>query len=140
MSEVKQRFILIVDDQPVVADTLALVLRQSKYLAVACHNAAAAITIVRAVLPDVLLCDVVLGNASGIEVAAAIHRFAPDCRIFLMSGNNASSEMLERAKNDGTDFPIFAKPIPPRDLLAAIEKAIAVSPVARVQMPARLAE
>ncbi len=121
MSRVVNRFILVVDDQPLVADTLVLVLRQAKCLAVACYSAQDALSISRAVLPDVLLCDVVLDAASGIDVALAVRTLAPTCKIILMSGNNVATEMMKGANSLAAEFPLLAKPIPPHDLIDLLE-------------------
>ncbi len=125
MSDVSSPFVLVVDDQPVVADTLVLVLTQASYHAVACYSASEAFSVARNRQPDILLCDVVLGTVSGIDVALSFRSRYPNCKVILISGNTATDAMLERAHLSGIDFPVLAKPIPPRELLAAIKQELA---------------
>lgn len=120
MSSVVNRFVLVVDDQPAVADTLALVLRQARYMAVSCYNASDALAICRTVVPDIMLVEVVLDRISGIDVAIAARALARNCRIILMSGNNITEEMIAHATESVSEFPLLAKPIPPKDLLAVL--------------------
>jgi CheY-like chemotaxis protein len=67
--------------------------------------------------PDVLICDVILGGISGIEVAIRITKTQPACRIILFSGQAATADLLERAESEGYRFEILAKPVHPKVLL-----------------------
>ncbi len=125
MSPVLNRFVLIVDDQPVVADTLVLVLLQAGYVASACYDASEALSICRAIEPDVLLVDVVLGTTSGVDFAIAARTICPQSAAILMSGDNVAAEALDRVRDSGLKFPLLAKPIPPKDLIRFISAELA---------------
>jgi CheY-like chemotaxis protein len=57
---------------------------------------------------------------TGIEVAIAVRRKLPNCKILLFSGQAATADLLEQAQTHGHEFEIVAKPIHPTDLLAKL--------------------
>ena len=78
--------------------------------------------------PDLLLADVVMPGFTGIDLAIRFRREFPDCKILLMSGQAETDDLLERAKEQGYDFRVVAKPIWPPDLLTMAEKILGVPP------------
>ena len=44
----------------------------------------------------------------------------PNCKILLISGQAATADLLERARAQGHEFEILAKPVHPTDLLAKL--------------------
>src|SRR3954462_858904 len=116
--------ILIVDDEPFVAETLAGVFRRAG------HQAHWVTSVVRAFLlaqefhPDLLVADVMMPVSTGIELAIRFRTEFPDCKILLISGQAETNDLLEQAKQQGYDFPILAKPIWPPDLLKKAEQLL----------------
>ncbi len=117
--------VLIVDDEHVIADTLALIMRQAGYDATAAYDGRQALATARQFRPDCAISDVVMPDMDGIEMAIRITREFPRCRILLISGQAASSEIIGRARRDGHSFPLIAKPIQPQELLAKIAQLLA---------------
>jgi len=115
-----RRFVLVVDDEQMIADTLALILQRNGFVAAACYSADDAISILSTVAPDILITDVVMGDRSGVEVAIAARKQFPDCRIMLVSGNAATTDLLGEARQAGHNFICLAKPIHPTELLALL--------------------
>jgi CheY-like chemotaxis protein len=109
--------ILIADDERIIANTLALILNASGYDARAVYTGEKAVEEAGQLKPDVLICDVILGGISGIEVAIRITKTQPACRIILFSGQAATADLLERAESEGYRFEILAKPVHPKVLL-----------------------
>src|SRR5215472_9227965 len=103
--------VLVVDDERVIADTLAIILNQHGYDASPVYTGTAAVERARAVRPDL----------NGIEAAINIRRFLPECKILLFSGQAATANLLESARAQGHEFEILAKPIHPQDLLAKLK-------------------
>jgi CheY-like chemotaxis protein len=60
-------------------------------------------------LPDLLICDVVLGGITGIEAANEILTFLPTCKVILFSGQATSLDLLKRSWT-GQHFDILPKP------------------------------
>jgi len=112
--------IFIVDDERVIAVTLAAILKQTGMDAVAYTNPVEALEAARWNAPDLLLTDVVMPEMSGIDLAIQLREISPLCKVLLFSGQAATSDMLETARERGHVFDILSKPIHPTDLLAAI--------------------
>ena len=124
VTDFERPFIVVVDDEKRIADTLALILNRKGYTAQAAHDPASALEICRHKVPDLVLSDVVMSGMNGIEMAIAIRRQFPDCHVLLFSGQAETLEILEDAKRRGYDFELLAKPIHPEDLLRRIKDLI----------------
>jgi CheY-like chemotaxis protein len=113
----KQTTALVVDDEHIIADTLAAILRANGFAASAAYSGKSALEEVRSGAPDLLITDVVMPGMSGIDLAIAIRDLYPDCRILLFSGNATTGDLLETARRRGYEFPLLSKPVAPLDLL-----------------------
>ena len=114
--------VLVVDDEQMIADTLAIILNQSGYDAVAVYTGAAALESARANKPDLVISDVIMPDMNGIEAVIKIREFLPGCKVLLFSGQAATADLLEMARNQGHEFEILAKPVHPQDLLAKLRE------------------
>lgn len=114
--------VLVADDERIIADTLTIILRQNGYDATAVYGGMEALETARSWQPDLLLADVVMPDMSGIEAAVHIHALLPQCRIVLLSGQAATSDLMQNARRDGHEFEVLLKPIHPTQLLAQLRK------------------
>ena len=119
-ADVPKKKILVVDDVPSVTQSLVLVLRSAGFHAAGEVSAACALRAAAAHRPDILLCDIQLGTANGVELSLEILKLLPDCRIILISGDTTSTKILRDAHERGYDFEVVAKPTPPQELLALL--------------------
>jgi len=117
----KKPRVLVVDDEQVIADTLAKILDLSGYDASAVYSGTAAVESARALQPDLVISDVIMPDMNGIDAAICIRGFLPSCKILLFSGQAATADLLESAKARGHEFEILAKPVHPTDLLAKLK-------------------
>jgi len=118
----KKRKILVVDDEHVIADTLAIILNKSGFEASAVYSGSSAVASARKGAPDLIISDVIMDDMNGIEAAIEIRKFLPDTKILLFSGQAATADLLEQARKKGHEFEILAKPVHPQDLLARIKE------------------
>jgi CheY-like chemotaxis protein len=109
--------VLVVDDEHVIADSLAAILNHSGFDAIAKYGGLDAIEFLQQECPDIVLSDVVMPDRNGLEVADAVRANCPGTRIVLISGNAATPNLLEHALPDGPPFELLAKPIHPTQLL-----------------------
>jgi DNA-binding response OmpR family regulator len=116
--------VLVVDDEPVIADTLAAILKQAGFAALVAYDGQEALEIAKIVPPDLLLTDVVMPGISGVELAIALRNAVPECRILLFSGQAATMDLLAETNEHGHDFAILSKPLHPKDLLARISHTL----------------
>jgi len=115
--------ILVVDDEPVIADTLVDILNGEGHEALSVSDGVAAVKWAGMVVPDVVLADVIMPRMDGIEAAKAIMKLVPNCRIILFSGQAASTDLLTKARADGYSFEVLAKPLNPEALLEKLKSS-----------------
>lgn len=113
--------VLIVDDEHVIADTLALIVNKNGYTARVAYNGEEAVRLAELEPPDILISDVVLGGASGIAAAIEIARIAPGCRVLLISGQAIQPALLEQAQTQDRGFEVLLKPVHPQKLLEKLK-------------------
>jgi CheY-like chemotaxis protein len=111
--------VLVVDDEHAIADSLVKILNRSGYAAEAAYDGESALEMALQVPPELLLTDVAMPGMDGIELAIAIQKAVPDCKVLLLSGQAVTSNFSAHASNAGHDqFNVLTKPIHPDDLLA----------------------
>jgi CheY-like chemotaxis protein len=110
--------IIVADDEHVIADTLAKIFSQSGFEATAAYSGEEVAEVANTFQPDILVTDVVMGTMNGIEAAKLVRQMLPSCRIVLLSGHPSAAELLDGAREQGYEFEILAKPLPPNQLIA----------------------
>ena len=119
--------VLVAEDEPVIAETLAIILRRSGFEVVVVHDGQAAIRHAESWQPHALVSDVVMPMMNGIEAAIQISSLLPECRIVLLSGQAATSDLQHEAAERGHYFEVLPKPIHPRELLERLQGLEAVA-------------
>jgi DNA-binding NtrC family response regulator len=119
--EKAQQRILVVDDEHMIADSLALILMKNGFLADVAYSGEMAVEIAADVRPDVLVSDVVMGNMSGVEAAIQISGTAPQCRVILISGQQIGETLIEQARAYGHIFEFLQKPVHPTVILERLQ-------------------
>ncbi len=114
--------VLVADDEQVIANTLAIILNQAGFEARAVYSGEKAIESLDTFEPDMLISDVIMTGMTGIEAAIATRAKRPKCKILLFSGQAATADLLEKARTQGHEFEILAKPVHPTDLLAKLRR------------------
>lgn len=112
--------VLVADDERVIADTLAIILNQSGFEAKAVYSGEKAVEMAKEWMPEMLISDVIMTDLNGIDAAIKIRALLPSCKILLFSGQAATADLLDRARGQGHEFEILAKPVHPQDLLARL--------------------
>lgn len=110
--------VLIVDDDRLVADTLALIFVKSGFQARAAYSADEALGIARVFTPNLLLCDISMPGRDGLALVCDITRELPSCRIIVLTGFYANLQNVREQSNRlARPMGILTKPCPPTDLL-----------------------
>lgn len=115
----------MVDDAHSLADTLVAILNLACYKGTAAHSAEEALEVLRTEEPTLIISDVVMPGANGVELAIAARRLWPKVQILLLSGNAATQGIMEDARADGHAFELLAKPVPPKQLLLKVVSLLA---------------
>jgi len=116
--------VLVVDDERIIADTLAAILEISGYASMTAYDGLSAMELAQVIPPDLLISDVVMPGMSGVELAMALSQSVPDCKVLLFSGQAATLDLLSAAREAGHDFPALTKPVHPRAMLGYVSELV----------------
>jgi DNA-binding NtrC family response regulator len=112
--------VFVVDDEPVIASSLAAILQMNGFAARFFTCPLAALAAARSESPDLVISDVAMPGISGIDLAIQMRAQYPNCKILLFSGQAATSDLLESARAQGYDFRLLQKPVHPSKFLFEI--------------------
>lgn len=111
--------VFVVDDEKVVADTLATILQKAGFSVWAFNDGQAALEAAFEKPPDFVISDVVMPKLNGLELATALRKQFPACQVLLFSGNAGLHDLIEQ-KDRNTSFEILMKPVHPSILLQRV--------------------
>ena len=111
---------MVVDDEPIVADTILEILKEEGIDGFAFSSGHDALSWFSRIKPDAVIMDVVMPGISGIEAAIEIRKQSPACRVILFSGQTTTADLLSEARSQGHQFEVLEKPIKPEVLLAQL--------------------
>lgn len=114
--------ILVVDDEQLIADTLARILNLNGFVASAVYNGDAALESIDTLCPDIVLSDVRMPGRNGIEIAILIREQCPNTRIVLFSGQAGVSSLMDQARQNGYGFELWPKPLHPKELVRRLRE------------------
>jgi CheY-like chemotaxis protein len=110
--------VLVVDDDHLVADTLALVFEKSGFRVKAAYSAEQGLEYSREFFPDLLLCDVTMPGRGGLSLVNDIAHELPACRILVLTGFYSNlKHVREEANRLRRPLGILTKPCQPSELL-----------------------
>jgi CheY-like chemotaxis protein len=120
MTENARLRIVVVDDDKVLAQTLAAILQGCGFSATFFTNPLEALHSAHSDPPDLLISDVRMPELLGTDLAMQIKELCPSCEILLCSGQADTEDLLQAARTRGHNFTLLAKPVHPTDLLREI--------------------
>lgn len=109
--------VLVADDEHLIADTTAEILKRSGFNAVCAYDGLSALELALRINPDFVLTDVVMPRMNGVQLAIAVRKALPATAILLLSGQAGITEIVEGGRHEGYLFELIAKPIHPEKLL-----------------------
>lgn len=113
--------VLVVDDEHLITDTICAILCENGFDAVGAYSGPEAIAAARKQRPDIVLSDVLMPRMSGVELGIQLRNEFPDIKIFLFSGQAATTAIIHRAEAEGHHFELFPKPIHPDELMTRLK-------------------
>jgi DNA-binding NtrC family response regulator len=128
--------IFVVDDEPVIASTLAAILQMNGFSAKFFTCPLDALAAARLKAPDLLISDVTMPGISGIDLAIQMKAQYPTCKVLLFSGQAATMDLLEDARAQGHDFDLLLKPVPLTELLFEVGRMVDGRFAIRAVLPA----
>ena len=116
-----KRKALVVDDDRVLCETLAMILNKSGYTAKSAKGGEAAVALAEEFLPDIFIGQMNMIEVNGIDAALAIRRVCPALRVILYSSYMPPSDIIGKAY--GQNFSHLAMPFEIPTLLQMLEKS-----------------
>ena len=119
----EQTRILIVDDHPLFRQGLCQALRAEQDFDIVGEAASGedAVRLARELSPDVVLCDVLLPDASGVEVARTLKVYLPTTAVVLLSAYLDEDQLFEAVRVGAAGF--FLKDTTPEPLIDGLRRA-----------------
>ena len=118
----KVRKVLIVDDQHLIADTLAEILNNAGFDAVAAYDGWDALNKAARFDPHCVLTDVLMPGMNGVELAIAMRKNYPKSSVLLFSGQAGISDILQEGQRQGYEFELIAKPVHPLKIIERLKQ------------------
>jgi CheY-like chemotaxis protein len=116
----KKTRVIVIDDESLIAETMVEILNHEGFEAVSASDGASAIELAKTLHPDIVLSDVIMPGLNGVETGIRIREALPNCRIILFSGQAATVDLLEKARQRGHSFDVLAKPMKPEQLISVM--------------------
>jgi two-component system invasion response regulator UvrY len=118
--------VLIADDNQMIRKGISSILQSRKDIVI-CGEAAngeEAVSETRRLKPDLLILDISLPDSSGLEVAMAIRRIAPEVSILLLSAYGGK-QLIEEVKRRGFEG-FISKNDAAKTLLGAVDAIVSL--------------
>jgi DNA-binding NtrC family response regulator len=129
---VSQKFILVVDDERGVADTLAAIMQRAGWRSRAAYCAEDAMEVLRTEEePALMISDVIMPGINGVELSLQVRRRWPKVQILLISGNATTQEIVNKLCAEGHSFELLAKPVPPKQLVMKVASLLSDTNILR---------
>jgi DNA-binding NtrC family response regulator len=122
MSEIKKSSILIVDDEPIVRESLTKWFRQDGFRVEAAEHANAALKLMEKGPWDIVILDIKMPGMSGLELLKRLREIDRNAQV-IMATAFASVESAVQALKDGA-FDYVTKPIDPDHLSHLVSNAL----------------
>ena len=114
--------ILIIDDERPILLTLTALLERHGYNVEAASTAAQGLKVVKTKSPPLVLLDLQVPDAGGLETLDQIKNEAPGTEVIILTAHDTLNNAIESIKRGAYHF--ISKPYAPEELLSLVEKAL----------------
>ncbi len=118
----ENRRVLIIDDERPILMTLEALLGRHGYLPEVAGNATTGMRLLRSKSPALVLLDLQLPDADGLQMLEQIKADHPQTQVIILSAHDSLSNAIESIKRGAYHF--ISKPYAPEELLSLMEKAL----------------
>jgi DNA-binding response OmpR family regulator len=119
-----RRLVLVVNDEPSIADAVSEILDKNGYAAIAAYNEEDALEIARLIPPELVVADAGLSGRHGNEVASVLGAELADCPVILLSAEGATAKPPAWAQSAGNKSEALNKPVRLDNLAAHVSATI----------------
>jgi two-component system, NtrC family, response regulator GlrR len=117
--------LLVVDDDPGLLRLLTIRLRAENYEVEAVESAAAALSALARVRPDLVITDLRMDQMDGIGLLKEIQTRAPGLRVIILTAHGTIPDAVQATQSGA--FAFLTKPVDKQELLDQVQKALKVS-------------
>lgn len=116
--------ILVVDDEPVICEVFAIILKQYDFRADARYDGDQAVEYCRQYRPDLVVMGIIMPKINGFEAALQILKLQPNCKFVFMSGCGPVNDTPDQPDKFGLPFPFLPKPTHPLEFITTIRAVL----------------
>jgi DNA-binding NtrC family response regulator len=113
--------VYVVDDDPVIAKTLAAILHSSGFDALSFVDPLDALLAAESQTPELLITDVMMPQLNGVDLGVQFKAIHPECKVLLFSGHAWGSDVFH-SHGKAHNFELLTKPVHPNELLRTIQQ------------------
>src|SRR5438046_9839072 len=121
MKSQKHRILIIDDERPILL-TLEALLQRHGYRVDTAPNASQGLKLLKSKSPPLVLLDLQLPDADGLETLDRIKAELPGIQVIILTAHDSLNNAIESIKRGAYHF--ISKPYAPEELLSLIEKAL----------------
>lgn len=121
--------VLIADDDNSLRSILNAVLNKAGYDTIQAKNGKELIDCVQKNEFDVILLDIFLGDADGLELIDTIQKLNPSAAIIIVTGHGTTQTAIEAAKRQAYSY--LTKPVDRSELLELVERAASAASITK---------
>jgi two-component system response regulator ResD len=115
--------VLVVDDEPTIAEIVARYLERAGYRARVAGDGAQALALSAQSPPDLVVLDIMLPGIDGLEVMRRLHeQDGPPARVILLTARGREAERIVGLRRGADDYVV--KPFSPGELVARVEAVL----------------
>ncbi|MDP2227842.1 MAG: response regulator [Moraxellaceae bacterium] len=104
MSQPAQDHILVIDDEPVVRESLAVYLSDSGFKVDTARSGDEGLGLFRNKQPDLVICDLRMPLVDGLDVLKAINAESPETPVIVVSGQGSMNDVVTALRNGAVDY------------------------------------
>ena len=120
--KIENHRVLIIDDERPVLMTLEALLKRHGYQVETAPTAAQGLKVLKSKSPTLVLLDLRLPDADGLEMLDRIKAELPEVQVIILTAHDSLHNAIESIKRGAYHF--ISKPYAPEELLSLVEKAL----------------
>ena len=129
MRDLQRKTILIIDDERSVTDSLSLILTDAGFNVLTAHSFAQSAVILSHTQPDLVITDLCLPDATGIEVITHVKNETPETEVILMTAHGSLDITIEAIKRGAYYY--LEKPLTIDRLHTLVNRALELATLKR---------
>ncbi len=112
--------ILVAEDEPIILKTIEMRLKKDGHIVIATANGKDAIAQLEICEPDLVITDIMMPYASGLEIIGKVNEMAKKIPVIILSAMGQESVVLEAFNLGAADY--ITKPFSPNELSLRVKR------------------